>query len=84
MSRTSTPTYRVEMFSTRYHYTPSAWNVRRDGRPTSENLTRHMDAFIESITTGVNRHLGSDPSLAFARVVDQRTGDTVATWEKGA
>lgn len=62
------------------HWTPSEWRTRTMGKPTEANLAKEI-AGLESSTApgGVNAHVGISQVLA-ARVVSQRTGKTLATW----
>ncbi len=62
-------------------YSAMEWRYKQDGRPTVRNIDMWVSMFEESMTTGANRHLGADQVLS-AEVVDQRTGDTVATWSR--
>jgi hypothetical protein len=68
-------------------WTPQAWRatsrngLHAHGRPTNANLLREL-AFLEASTTpgAVNEHLGVTKILK-AHIVDQQTGNTVATYE---
>lgn len=71
--------------SDRFEFTPAAWNVGTRtrpgyGRPTAANLTHYVAIFNASTEPGgVNAHL-SGTRITAARIVDQRTGEVVATW----
>jgi len=89
MGKTRTPAFRLEFkcISGKI-YTPQEWRVRSHrlygpgyGTPTVENIKAWARSFEESMISGTNRHLGID-QVIFARVVDQRTGEVVATWDR--
>lgn len=80
MGHSTTPTYRLHLTTTsRFSYSPQAWNVKAYGRPTDTTLATQVAAFEESTRTGVNSHLGAE-TVRTARVVRQSTGETVATY----
>jgi len=70
-------------------WTPSEWRTRpqgqiqADGKPTTENLRKHCEHYERSTQPGgCNSHLGATQILS-ARIVDQNTGETVASYQKG-
>lgn len=82
MGRVVTPTYRVETTTNVGRLTDMAWNCKRDGRPTAENLEEWRKGYNRSfLPGGVNgpRH-DSDVILhiSSARIVRQSTGKAVA------
>lgn len=89
MGKSRAVTYRLEIrVASGARYTPMEWRVRDSrtagrgcGKPTSENVGRWVAGFEESMRTGPNRHLGAD-TVTFARIIDQRTGEVVARWER--
>lgn len=68
------------------YLTPAEWRVKSRGqvpgygKPTDENLAKHVKVFEESTRPGgCNEHCG--PMVVMnARVVDQDTGATLATY----
>lgn len=67
-------------------WTPASWIVssrdqrKADGKPTAENLRRHVESIEQSTRPGgVNEHLGST-TIRSAKLVNQDTGETVATY----
>ncbi len=80
MSNSTTPTYRIEFRVAGFHWTPSGWNVKRDGRPTDESLAQYV-ADLEASTRegGVNAHLGETHILS-AKIVRQSSGEVVAEY----
>jgi hypothetical protein len=82
MGRSITPTYRIEFRLAGSYWTPSGWNVKRDGRPTDERLAQYV-ADLEASTRegGVNAHLGEQVVLS-AKVVRQSSGEIVASYAK--
>lgn len=85
MGRTTTPTYRVEIFVFGYHYSPMAWSVRARGKipgfgqPTDANLAKYVSDFEEDCETGANKHLGTQ-IVRSAKIVKQSTDEIVATY----
>lgn len=88
MSRSSTPTYRLEYSVPGFHITPMAWRVKREGqvpgygKPTDENLRKEVLGFENSCEPGgPNAHLGL-MKVRSAKIVHQFTGDVVATYTR--
>lgn len=82
MGRSVTPTYRIEFRIAGSYWTPSAWNVKRDGRPTEDRLAQYVNDLEASTREGgVNAHLGEQVVLS-AKVVRQSTGEVVASYAK--
>lgn len=89
MGRSYTPKYRLEFTTTRPGYfTPGAWEVRgrygrhSDGKPTTANLDKWVTAFEDSLRPGKpNAHLGIF-SVVTAKIINQFTGEVVATWTR--
>lgn len=80
MSRVVTPAYRIEFRVAGAHWTPSAWNGKRDGRPTDAKLADHVAALEASTRPGgVNEHLGETVVFS-ARVVRQSNDEVVASY----
>ena len=88
MGKTRTFPFRLEFRCVSGHYyTPQEWRVRSHrlygpgfGAPTTPNIDKWVTGFEDSMKKGgANAHLGLD-QVTFAQVVDQRTGDVVATW----
>lgn len=82
MSRTWTYSLRFKLASGA-HVTPHQWRVKQSGKPTTANIDKWVTQYEKSLTDGVNKHLGPD-QVTSAHVIDQRTGDTVATWTRTA
>ncbi len=85
MGKSVTPPYRLEIrVISGAHYTPLSWDVKSGvnrtgcGKPTVANIDKWVTAFEASMLTH-NKHLGID-QVTFAKVIDQRTGEVVATW----
>lgn len=86
MGHSTMSKYRVEYRVRGSHWTPASWLVssrdqrHADGRPTDENLRRHVEA-IEASTRpgGVNAHLGATVILS-AKLINQHTDETVAAY----
>lgn len=88
MSRSSTPTYRLEYSVPGFHITPMAWRVKKhglvpgNGMPTDENLRKEVLGFEKSCEPGgPNEHLGRTTVLK-AKVIHQDTGKVVATYTR--
>lgn len=83
MGRTITPSYRVELMEHRIGSCgPAVSRMGWDGRPTVANLERYVFAYVDG---GVNVHLseslGYIPIPHSARIVRQKTGRIVASWQ---
>jgi len=80
MGTSLTPTYRVEFRIAGSYWTPSAWNVKRDGRPTDEKLATYV-ADLEASTRegGCNAHLGATVVFG-ATIVRQSDDEVVASY----
>ena len=90
MGKSTTWPYRLEIKCvSRKHYTPMEWRCRMSrfapgfGMPTAANIDKWVTVFEESMRTGPNKHLGLD-QVVTAQIVDQRTGDVVATWDRSS
>lgn len=87
MGRTITPSYRVELMEHRVgSFGPAVNRMGWDGRPTVANLERYVFAYVDSLKAGgVNAHisesLGYIPIPHSARIVRQKTGRIVASWQ---
>ena len=78
--------YRLEMQVPGYHLTPMRWLVRASGqfpgygKPTNENLEKHVRAFEASTQEGgPNAHLGPT-RVSKAKIIHQETGVVVAAY----
>lgn len=80
MSRTVTPTFRIEFAASGGYYTPQAWPTKYEGRPSDAALARWVVGF-EAATQpdGCNAHLGV-VTIWGARVVRQTDGTVVASY----
>lgn len=82
MSRSTTPTYRVETFTPGVYSTPTGWPTKHCGRPSDATLARYVADFEESCQPGgCNAHLGYRP-VRSARIFRQSTGEIVATYNE--
>ena len=86
-SRTWTYSLKFKCVSDR-KYSNQEWRVRGGrltgpgfGAPTTKNIDAWVSGFEASMLDGVNRHLGLD-QVTEAYIVDQRTGDVVARWDR--
>lgn len=87
MSQTREILFVVSYQVDRGSWTPGEWRVRARrsvpgmGTPNAVNLKAHV-AFVEASTQpgGVNAHLGATKILS-AKIVDQWSGETVATFQ---
>lgn len=94
MGRIVTPKYRIEMNEVTYPVAvghlavvstnKSPWRGNY-GRPTAKNIEKYVAAYINScMPDGVNAHVGRAighlPVVRSACIVNQLTGDVVATW----
>ena len=60
MGRSVTPKYVVRITDGRYSYTPIAWSVKTDGKPTAAALCQFVTKFEESSQPGsANAMLGA-------------------------
>ena len=59
--------------------TPMEWK-RTDGKPTTQNIGKWVDAFEESCRTGANKHLGIDPVVSAQ--ITENPGPTIAEWTR--
>jgi len=61
-----------------------AWRVKDDGPTTAKRLAAWIAEYIASLKIGVNQHIslkaGYIPVPHRAAIINQRTGETVATW----
>lgn len=81
MGYTTTPTYRVEFTVAGSYWTPSGWNVKRDGRPSEKALAAYVRTLEASTKPGgCNEHLGQTV-IRSASIVRQSNGMTVATYD---
>lgn len=84
MSSTRTPAYRLELTTAGTYVTPMEWRTRATARvpahgpTTDEALAMHID-FITAPGFGLD-----DVTILSARIVDQRTSQVVATYERAA
>ncbi len=85
MGRDYTPKYRIE-FAGNFHLEDCAWTDTR--RPTDRLLEKHCRSLNESFRAGCNQHiadgLGYIPYLTLAKVVYQKNGNVVASWQAPA
>lgn len=88
MGRSTTPKYRIEFTTTRpgCWCTPQFWDVRGrngcpgNGLPTTQNIEKWVQALEESCQPGKpNAHVGP-LQIKTARIVNQFTGEVVASW----
>lgn len=82
MGRSFTPRYvlridRHTLFGSRL--TPMTWDVKQLGKPTIENVDKHVTAFENSLVHGPNKHLGIF-SIAECHVWDQKNKKEVCRW----
>lgn len=85
MGRSYMPKYRIEFSDQGGPQFPQAWRVREYGKPTTENIEKWVHSLVDSMKIGgVNEHIsravGYIPVPNRAKVVNQYTGETVATW----
>jgi hypothetical protein len=92
MGRTVTPKYRIELSGWNY---PAGNRWRLDnlgvwekyhGRPTEANLESYVQTYTQSFMIGgVNEDAGKEmgfiPSPSHAKIVNQKTGEVVASWD---
>jgi hypothetical protein len=70
--------YRV--FPGRYGMTNPIWRPM-NGRPSSQNIKRYVNKFNLSLEPrGANAHVGREMAIWGADIIDQFSGETVATW----
>lgn len=95
MARDRMWTYRVEMTVAGQRWTHSEWRVRSTrltgrghGKPTDANLACYVADMVAShLPGGANERCGRDlgiPDVRTARIIDQRTGEVVATYQAPA
>ena len=93
MGKVVTPKYRVEMrdndgsFVMPWNVTGGS-NITKHGEATDANLERYVFTYAKSLEIGgVNEHIsvsrGHVPYPTEAKIVNQRTGEIVATWKAG-
>jgi len=94
MGRSHTPTFRLDCEGGEIFTGSTSWDCKRDGRPTPRNIEKFLTGYLQSCAAGgVNEHLcrpgrtaQGEPTRRLpalprrARVVRQRTGETVAEW----
>jgi hypothetical protein len=86
MGRIRTPRYAVYYRTTNATFTPAAWNSKVLGRPTDENLAKHIRSMIDSFKIGAPNEavaigLGFIPVPNAAEIRDQFNGNiVVAVW----
>jgi hypothetical protein len=62
--------------------TPMEWKFKRDGRPTTENITKWVKAMEAScLPGGCNAHLGIHPFLT-AQIVRTSDKQVLASWNR--
>lgn len=87
MGRSTTPRYAIHLQLQGIEITPGGWQVSPRngclglGKPTFDNLDKWVTKFETSMLEGPNDQLGYHPVLQ-AWIVDQRNGDTVASWAR--
>lgn len=81
MGRSITPKYRLETDTRLGHLTPLAWL----GPATPHRLDVYIVALNESLIEGGANHVRTTAPMVIlsARLVEQRTGRIVLTWELG-
>jgi hypothetical protein len=81
MGRSILPKYRLELQTQIGHLTPFAWS----GRATVERVARYILDLNESLIAGGVNHVPRERPIIVvaARLVEQRTGRIVITWELG-
>ena len=81
MGRSITPKYRLETDTRLGHLTPLAWL----GPATVERVARYILDLNESFIAGGVNHVPRERPIIVvaARLVEQRTGRIVITWELG-
>ena len=92
MGKSVTPKYRVETKeyhpnSTSPHWQKMVWEVKSRtnvvgyGSPNTENLFNFIIRYSESFKPGgVNQHIGFVPAITQAKIVNQFTGQIMASW----
>ncbi len=86
MGKSTTPKYIVETRdNSHWHSTPMAWQMKQYGKPTVKNLEKFMANLNESFNVG-GVNFPSSKAAGFivyhhaARIINQKTGDNVASW----
>lgn len=90
MGHSRTVTYSVHYEVDHGIWTPGEWHSRRkswmqgpgDGKPTNENLKKHCLHYEESTQPGRSNDYIGPTKILKAKIVDQRTQKTVATYER--
>lgn len=86
--RVSTPAYRIEYKAAGgVHHTPGAWRIDADGKPTPENLAKHIAHLNASFGPGgsnarVGELHGEAGQIVSAKIIRQSDDSVVATWSK--
>lgn len=93
MGRIITPRYRVEIADGFLRKalgleSSTSWDPRRHGPANDQSLERYVFRYAQGFEHGgpnfrISRRLGFVPYPREARIVDQRTGRTVASWKAG-
>lgn len=92
MGKSITPTYRIEIQDQTHRQERNApkmaWRSKDAGCANDANLKAYILAYAKSQEKGgTNEHistiLGDIPYPHAARIVRQRTGEVVATWQAG-
>lgn len=88
MAKDLTPKYVVEIRDGRSLQTPTAWNSRRHGRPTADNLRKYVMTYAKSLENGgVNDHISLAlgvipyPASAILRENTACNPRILATWK---
>ena len=95
MARSSTPKFRIEYKTRGTNYiTPGAWNVKSFGlvhglgKPTEDNIGKHVEHLNHSFKYGANAHMwetfGPSCLIISARVVRQADDVVVGSWREYA
>jgi len=81
MGRTHTPKYRIEVREQgqRAMRVFACWYVKDKGKTTNKNLESWVEHFNTSLEPGgVNEHCGPKARISEAKIVNQKTGETLA------
>ncbi|MFA5049293.1 MAG: hypothetical protein WC516_09780 [Patescibacteria group bacterium] len=81
MGKSITPKYRIEIDYNDHR----VWNCKEYGKPTEKNLIRYIELYIQSLKIGgcnehISKMLGYMPIPNKAKIINQFTGDIVASW----
>jgi hypothetical protein len=85
MSKSFTPTY-IVIYEDQTGTHKAAWDTKQAGRPNLTNLMQYRRMFNDSMKFGgcnfhVSKALGFLLSMGNAKIVNQRTGDTICTFK---